>query len=411
MRRTRDARRELLCVAILAIGGVVAAHPAGASEGADDLVARASEAQGGQTSWDAVDRLVLRGSYSIFSTPQPFVIYRQRPDLYRFEHRLLDDSITHGYDGEQAWWINTSLLSPVPWAIEPPAPAARAIAAEAELGGPLLDHRKRGHIVESSGRVDLEGRDLLELVVTLASGGVERWYLDPETYLPATRLSKGGDGLQEKDQRVDFYDYRATAGGLVLPHRLEIELGYNFVVLEVERVEVNPTLDAALFAMPVAGMDALASLAGRFRVSWDSRPNPGMPWSESGEQEVEVRALHRGALLEEALVYRHFATPRRIQRWRSYDRFRQVYRTSLFDSMTGHVDTLEGQLQDGRLTLSDVATGTPWESKGVTFHTREITYDLGPEGYKVDLESSVDGGKSWLTVIRFTYTRLPEPDS
>ena len=382
---------------------LAAADPAG------DLIAKSIAAQGGQASWDAVDSLVYRGRYSIFSTPQPFVLYRQRPDRYRFEHRLLDDFITHGFDGARAWWINTSMVSPVPWAIEPPAPAARGIVAEAEIGGALLDYRQRGHQVESSGEVDLDGQRLHELVVTLKRGGVERWYLDPETFLPVTRLSIGGDGLQEKPQRVDFYDYRQTAQNLLLPYRLEIELGYNFVVMEIEDVEVNRQLDPELFTLPLAGMGALEQLVGRFRVSYESRPNPGVPWSESGELETEIRAAYGGALLEEELVYPMFATPRRIKRWRSWDRFRELYRFTLFDSMTGHVDVLEGRLADGRLEVSDLGTGTPWESKGQTFHTREVTYDLGPEGFKVDLLSSVDGGATWLAVVRFVYTRLAEP--
>ena len=378
-----------------------------AADRTEDLLARAIAAQGGQEAWDAVDTLVYRGSYSIFSTPHPFVLYRQRPDRYRFEHQLLDDTIVHGYDGEQAWWINESLVSPVPWAIEPPKPAARTIAAEAEIGGPLLDHRDRGHRVELTGEVDLEGQRLLELIVTLGSGGIERWYLDPDSLLPASRLATGGDGLQEQDQRTDFYDYRPTANGLLIPRRLEIELGYHFVVMAIDRVEVNAALEEGLFAMPLAGMDALRHLAGRFRVTYESRPNPGIPWVESGEIETEIRAAYRGALLEEELTYPMFATPRRIKRWRSWDRFRDVYRVALFDSMTGHVDVLEGRLENGRLTVSDLDTGTSWQAKGRTFHTREVTYDLGPDGFKIDLESSTDGGATWLPIVRFIYARLP----
>lgn len=395
--------------AIAAVAVCLAALPVRAQD-AEALVARAIEAQGGREAWAAVETLRLAGTYSRFSTPQPFVLLQKRPNRYRFDHVLLDYPITLGYDGERAWWVNTSPISPVPWAIEPPAAYVQVIEADSEIGGPLLNSETRGHRVETNGLVDLEGEELWELLVTLKNGAVERWYLDPETFLPRTRLSTGADGPMAKPRRSDFYDYREVAGGIRIAHRVEVEVGYNFEVMEVQEAEVNVEVEDEKFQMPLSeGMEALRGLVGRYKVAYESRPDPGVPIAEPGELEVEVRSAYGGTLLEEELTYPMFSTPRRVKRWRSWDRFQEVYRTTLFDSMTGHIDVLEGRFgEDGRLVVSDVGTGTSWTAHGRTYHTREVTYGIGPEGFQVDLETSFDGGETWVGKVSFVYSRISE---
>ncbi len=381
--------------------------PPAAAMDAGELLARSIAARGGQASWDAVETLCLNGDYSIFSTPQPFTLCRQRRGRYRFDHRLLEYEIVYGHDGEQAWWINPSPVARVPWTSEPPPFYAAAFEAEAEIGGPLLDSAERGHRVELIGEVDHEGERLWQLDVTLRNGAAETWFLDPETYLPRTRLSTGAAGPQPAPQRVDFYDYREVAGGIRVAHRQEIEVGYRFEVMEVVGVTVNGDVDSARFEMPLSeGMEPLRTLAGSWRVSFEGRPSPGIPYVETGELVTEIVPSYRGALLEEELHYPVFGTPRRITRWRSWDRFREVYRVVLFDSLTGLIDVLEGGFEDGRLTVSNVASGTSWGVGVQTFHTREETYDLTADGFKVDLSTSIDGGATWTNSVKFVYTRV-----
>jgi hypothetical protein len=284
----------------------------------------------------------------------------------------------------------------------------RAIEAEALLGGPLVELEARGHRAKVLGEGALEDEPLLALEITLAGGAEETWYFDPATHLPRTRLALRADGPFEKPHRTDFYDYRPVSGGILLAHRQEIEVGYNFEVLEIDEVEVNGEIPDEVFRMPLSeGMEVLRPLAGRYRVAWESRPDPGVPLAETGELEVEVRSEYGGVLLTEELVYPMFATPRQVRRWRTWDRAQELYRTTLFDSMTGHIDVLEGHFDaEGRLVQSNLETGTTWTARGRTYHTREVVYGLGPEGFKVDLETSLDGGATWTGKVSFVYTRL-----
>ena len=78
-------------------------------------------------------------------------------------------------------------------------------------------------------------------------------------------------------------------------------------------------------------------------------------WNESERTSV-IEARMLGALLEE-----HFKTGNgtEILRTFSYDRFSETYRMTQITSRTTHLDVREGGLSDdGRLTVSNVETGT-----------------------------------------------------
>ncbi len=103
-----------------------------------------------------------------------------------------------------------------------------------------------------------------------------------------------------------------------------------------------------------------------------------------------------------------FGRWRHIKRQCSYDRFRDVFRVVIFDSLTSHSNILEGRLEDGRLTATNLDTGTTWEAKGQTYHMRERVYEVKPDRFKVDQELSTDGGKTWIAFARFDYRRQIE---
>ena len=82
----------------------------------DELVSRSIEARGGQQAFDAIESTEWRGSFSTYSKKNPFVLYRKRPDFYRFDFKYQDQDVTYAYDGENSWWVNNSVFSQVTWA-------------------------------------------------------------------------------------------------------------------------------------------------------------------------------------------------------------------------------------------------------------------------------------------------------
>lgn len=396
---------------------LVVALPGSAEEPAEvpgtDLVERCAEALGGEA-WAEIHSLELRGTYTSFSRSTPFRLLRQRPDLYRFDHNEAAAPLTIAHDGEASWWqTGLPVISRATWPVEPPVPYQRDFALDAEFDMPCVAYRAKGHAVEPRGEISFEGEPFLELVIT-RRGADERWLLDPETHRPALRLSQSTYHGYITEQRQHFSDYREV-NGVRIPYRVETEIGNDYLEMQVESVEVNPTVDDAVFSRPLpAGMELLADLPGRWRVTIEHRDDPAFhaervtPW-ESVETTSVIRPAFGGSLLEEDIEI-DTPRPRTVRRAYSWDRFLERYRVTVFDSVSQYLDVLEGHLAEGRLTVSNVDTGTPTRVYQQAFHLRETLYDLTPDRFLLDREVSLDGGETWRLDLRFTYQRITITD-
>ncbi len=382
---------------------------------AAEVVAQCVEALGGEAAWRAIETLELAGRHTSFGHTEPFLLRRKRPGFYRFDHNETTFKLTHAHDGKTAWWrTDVPLFSKATWPVETPLPFTRAIELEAEFDVPFINYLEKGHEIESIGETEYEGEPFRELRVTRRQSpdSVERWFLDPASFLPVLRISQGTYHGYFTEQINQFADYREVAG-VLLPHRIETELGNDYLELEVASVRVNVEIEDVVFSRPLpAGMARLGTLAGRWRVKILNRDDPTVhPERPKTWQENEtVSVIHRrfdGSFLEEDLAVTT-PRPRRVRRQFTYDRFRDVFRVAYFDTFTNHLDVLEGQLTDGKLIVSNRDTGTTTRIYDQILHTREIVHEIQPDSFRLDREVSLDGGNTWQPDIRFTYTRMTD---
>ena len=55
--------------------------------------------------------------------------------------------------------------------------------------------------------------------------------------------------------------------------------------------------------------------------------------------------------------------------------------------------------------LSNIDTGTTWETFGTTIRSRLSIYEIGDDGFKLEYEVSTDGGETWWAASRATCQR------
>jgi hypothetical protein len=95
-----------------------------------------------------------------------------------------------------------------------------------------------------------------------------------------------------------------------------------------------------------------------------------------------------------------------VLRTLSYDRFQQRYRATEVNDVRNLMDVMEGEFDEaGRLTLSNVESGTSWAGFGMTFHTRAEFFDISSDGFTLEEAISIDGGENWFVAARSIYTR------
>ena len=369
---------------------------------ADELLRRHATARGGAERWKGVTSLEITGTQTTFSTPHPFTLLRRRPNLYRLEQTVLRQQVVDVYDGDKAWSIN-GLLG-YTWPLPAPPPFSDAIRREADFDTPLLSPQPAAGRVELAGLADFEGRQAYKLKVTRPGGG-ETWYVDPKTWLEVARISKTVDFFEEMEKRSYFSDFRVV-GGLVIPHHIDMEYGTRSESLQIEKVAVNGAVDPARFKMPPPeGMAPLQSMAGEWDLKIETRQGPRAPWvAETATSSIAARL--GGGMLEEKLSHVDQGFPLEIARTFSYDRFQKVYRITSTDTFAFQQNIMEGTLSEGRLVAGNEKTGTTQTAppdRVVNAHV--VLYEIQPDGFKMDLESSTDGGKTWNTDAKYTYTR------
>lgn len=180
----------------------------------------------------------------------PFRLDLAREHRMRLEIPFAGDTALQVYDGKQGWKLRPFLGRRE---IENYTDAESRIAAsEPDLDGPLMGYREKGIRVETDGAQRLSGRDTYRLKLTLPGGEVRHVWIDAQTFLEASveGAPRMFDG-RPHSVTTSFSDYRPVAG-LQIPRALETRVNGQREVqrLVIERVTINPVLDAQRFAKP-----------------------------------------------------------------------------------------------------------------------------------------------------------------
>ena len=225
----------------------VLAAPA-AAQTADEIIARSLEARGGLERLKAVQSIRMSGQVSAGDRRARIVIEVKRPALIRIETVVDGARAVQAFDGKAAWGIppaGSGRAEPLP------AEAARALAEDFDIDGPLIDHEAKGHRVELVGKARVGGREAYEIRVTRKTGGVESHFLDVASGLPVRVETRRVVRGAEIEGESEIGDYR-EAGGLQWP--FSIRSGARGrperQTLAVDTIEINPALDDARFRMP-----------------------------------------------------------------------------------------------------------------------------------------------------------------
>jgi len=215
----------------------------------DDIVARHVAARGGREALAAIRSLRMTGRAT--EAGRVAVVRREiaRPGHIRTEFVFQGTTGVYVWDGSAGWRV-----SPLDGSLdaEPLSPEAAAICAEqADIDGPLVDWKAKGHQVALGGREDLASGAAWRLDVTLKSGVVRKVWVDAATGLvvrtESTRKLRGHELAFE----TVYGDYRETGG---VRFARTIETGVRGrprrLRIAVDSVEANPVLDDSRFTLP-----------------------------------------------------------------------------------------------------------------------------------------------------------------
>jgi outer membrane lipoprotein-sorting protein len=220
---------------------------------ADELLEKNLKAMGGKDKLKAVQSMRLTGKMKMGPMEAPFTMTKARPNDMRVDFTIQGMTGTQAFDGTTGW-----LLMPFTGNKDPQKMTEEMLKdtrAEADFDGPTFDYKAKGNKVEYTGKEDVQGTPAYKLHVTTKDGKESNVYLDAETYLvirtEATRNVQG----QDLEMETSIGDYK-TVDGLTFPYSMESHVkgkeGMGGQAITVEKIELNPKVDTAMFAMPAA---------------------------------------------------------------------------------------------------------------------------------------------------------------
>jgi hypothetical protein len=148
-----------------------------------------------------------------------------------------------------------------------------------------------------------------------------------------------------------------------------------------------------------AEMKMIAAMAGTWDVAMKARMDPSQPWSETKGICVNTLVLD-GCGLEQKFDGQTDEGPYRGMGMISFHLGLGKWQYTWLDNMFGAMGFYQGIFADGKLIVSgeDVMPG-------MTMWTRITTYNITDKKYDWTMESSMDGGKTWIVSGTAVYTK------
>ena len=231
--------------------GAAFASPA-AAQTVDEVIAKHLEARGGLDKVKAVQSMRMTGKMTVGpGIEAPIVLEMKRPSSVRLDITFQGNTGTQAYDGKTGWGISPMAAKKDPEPMS--ADDIKDMEEQADMDGPLVDTKAKGHAVELMGKEKVEGSDAYKLKVTLKTGDLRYIYLDADSYLELKTEAKRTIRGSEVETESVSSDYKEV-GGLILPYTIQqgAKGQAQKQTITVDKIELNIPLDDARFKMPEA---------------------------------------------------------------------------------------------------------------------------------------------------------------
>jgi photosystem II stability/assembly factor-like uncharacterized protein len=222
----------------------------------DEVVARHVEARGGEARLAALRSLRFTGTAVFgggdFRIEADLGFVAARPGRVRSELSLQGLTNVTAWDGREAWSVEP--FEGRRDAQKVSADEAKGLAREADVEGPLVGWREKGHRVEYLGTEDVDGTPAHKLRVSLKDGDTQYVYLDPDYWLAIREVTETRVRGVERVTETDLGGYAQVAGVWIPMSRESGVKGQPKNARETFRTaEANVAVDEAMFRMPAAG--------------------------------------------------------------------------------------------------------------------------------------------------------------
>jgi len=228
---------------------ILLAAPLLRAQTVDEVIAKNVQALGGMDKLKAVETIRETGKVQVGGFQAQFVGVNKRANRVREEFIIQNMAQVQAYDGKTAWQVNpfsgrrdAELMSD---------DDSKELQVAADVDGPLVDYRDKGHKAELVGHDSVEGTDCYKVKLTMKNGDIRIYYIDSDSFMQLkleTQTTIRGT-IQENETYYGDYE---KVNGVYYPFAFESgqKGDQNRIRFTVEKVEINVPLDDSLFSVP-----------------------------------------------------------------------------------------------------------------------------------------------------------------
>ncbi len=239
---------SVLFAGLLVQSGLHAQNPAPT---VDELVAKNLEAKGGAAALAAIKTIRFEGRMLVNQGQLELKLTetKKRPGKVRTDALLQGMNLVQAYNGTSGWKIFPIYGRKDPEQMS--SDEAKALVAEAEIGGPLENWKEQGKSITYLGTEDVEGTAAHKLQVVRKNGDVTYVYLDPDYFLEIRLIDQRTEQGAKVEVETDLGDYEKV-NGVYFPFSQEAgSKGSNDKQKTIiEKGEANIPVDDSIFEFP-----------------------------------------------------------------------------------------------------------------------------------------------------------------
>ncbi|MGA9783532.1 MAG: hypothetical protein WBQ52_15345, partial [Terracidiphilus sp.] len=212
---------------------------------ADEVVGKYVDAIGGKDAIAQIKSLSMVTSAQVMGNDVPGTVVLADGVGYKSAMEFNGTSIIQCYTAKGGWQVN-----PMAGAADPTAMSDDEYKVGKDqiyVGGPLYDYAAKGN------KVELVPGDAgtYKIKLTTKDNTETTYVFDSKTFLIKSTVRKGQMQGQDVDITTAYSDYRKTDTGYLLPYEMDLDFGGQFQLsIAIKKVDVNQTIDPAIFEMP-----------------------------------------------------------------------------------------------------------------------------------------------------------------
>ena len=215
----------------------------------DDIIAKHTEAMGGADKISQVNSMYIESSVQAMGSESPNTTTILNGKGYKSESEMMGSKIVQVYTDKGGWMINPMMGA----SAATPMDDDMYNSGEEQVytAGGLNDYMAKGSKAELQGQEKTGDINAWKIKLTNKANIETIYYLDPATYYIIQIVKQINMMGQSMDLTINLSDYRKTDEGILIPYTTDINYGGQFSMTStIKKVEVNKTIDPAIFEMP-----------------------------------------------------------------------------------------------------------------------------------------------------------------